>query len=305
MKKIIITVDTEGDNLWDWKEGSIITTENANYIMRFQNLCEKYNFLPVYLTDYEMAQSDVFCNIFKKKAVEQKCEIGMHLHAWNTPPIYKLKNKYGGCPFITEYPKQIVFEKHNFLKKYIENRFEISPVSYRSGRWATNNILFKVLDTLKFQIDCSITPGINYKHTHGRSVSRGNNYCKNLGIPYKLSENLIEIPMTTFHKKNLHGCGMRNRLKHIIKGEELWLRPAIHNIETLKRIIKINENNGNQYAEFMIHSSELMPGGSPYCKTEESIEYLYKRIDILFNYIADTYRGSTLKEYGELIIKTL
>ena len=54
MKKFIITVDTEGDNLWGYKEGDTITTNNALYIPRFQELCENYGFKPVYLTNYEM-----------------------------------------------------------------------------------------------------------------------------------------------------------------------------------------------------------------------------------------------------------
>ncbi len=49
----LITIDTEGDNLWQKHDS--ITTENARYLPRFQQLCEKYGFKPVYLTNYEMA----------------------------------------------------------------------------------------------------------------------------------------------------------------------------------------------------------------------------------------------------------
>ena len=41
MKHFIITVDTEGDNLWEYKKGTPIGTENAKYLPRFQSLCEK------------------------------------------------------------------------------------------------------------------------------------------------------------------------------------------------------------------------------------------------------------------------
>lgn len=33
MKYFIITVDTEGNNLWTYKKGDKITTNNAKYIM--------------------------------------------------------------------------------------------------------------------------------------------------------------------------------------------------------------------------------------------------------------------------------
>ena len=36
MKHFIITVDTEGDDLWEYKQGSPIGTENAKFlILRF------------------------------------------------------------------------------------------------------------------------------------------------------------------------------------------------------------------------------------------------------------------------------
>ncbi len=36
--------------------------------------------------------------------------------------------------------------------------------------------------------------------------------------------------------------------------------------------------------EFMIHSSELMPGASPYAKIDNDIENIYKQIELMFKY---------------------
>ena len=44
MRHFIITIDTEGDNLWSYKQGERVMTENSLYIPRFQELCEKYGF---------------------------------------------------------------------------------------------------------------------------------------------------------------------------------------------------------------------------------------------------------------------
>ena len=41
-KTVIITVDTEGDNLWKWDGLTSISTDNVNYITRFQDLCEEF-----------------------------------------------------------------------------------------------------------------------------------------------------------------------------------------------------------------------------------------------------------------------
>ena len=48
MKKIFVTLDTEEDRQWDLSMRES-TTENAKYIPRFQELCEKYNIKPIYV----------------------------------------------------------------------------------------------------------------------------------------------------------------------------------------------------------------------------------------------------------------
>lgn len=54
----LITIDTEGDNLWD--RPKLVTTRNAEFLERFQQLCEQYELRPTWLTDHEMISSVVF-----------------------------------------------------------------------------------------------------------------------------------------------------------------------------------------------------------------------------------------------------
>ena len=60
MKRFFITIDTEGDNLWDWREGMDIHTENARFLPRFQTLCEEYDLKPTYLSNFEMISDSFF-----------------------------------------------------------------------------------------------------------------------------------------------------------------------------------------------------------------------------------------------------
>jgi hypothetical protein len=47
------------------------------------------------------------------------------------------------------------------------------------------------------------------------------------------------------------------------------------------------------------HSSELMPGGSPFFPSAKSIERLYYRLEILFSSAAEAFCGMTLSEFRE------
>ena len=61
----------------------------------------------------------------------------------------------------------------------------------------------------------------------------------------------------------------------------------------------VDEEKGNDYLEFMIHSSELMPGGSPYFKDNLSIDKMYETMNQVFTYAHElAYEGETLKEYA-------
>ena len=143
-KKFIITVDTEGDNLWNWRAGDSVSTENSRYIPRFQELCDKYGFKPVYLTNYEMA----CCDRFMDRAVEWQnngaCEIGVHLHAWNNPPSYPLRKTYEGQDYLIEYPEEIMRAKFDAVYSLIKSKTGNTPplVSHRAGRWAMNGVYF-------------------------------------------------------------------------------------------------------------------------------------------------------------------
>ena len=54
---------------------------------------------------------------------------------------------------------------------------------------------------------------------------------------------------------------------------------------------------GATHMEFMLHSSELMPGGSPTFRTESDIERLYGALEALFDELSGWCRGMTLQEF--------
>ena len=145
MKHFIITIDTEGDNLWSWKQGDPITTENAKYLQRFQELCDSYGFKPVWLTNYEMISDPVYVDFITKVEQSGTGELGMHLHAWNTLPEYQLEIRKQGAPYLIEYPADIMEEKIAFLTEQIRTRTGITPVTHRAGRWAMNRTYFELL----------------------------------------------------------------------------------------------------------------------------------------------------------------
>ena len=51
------------------------------------------------------------------------------------------------------------------------------------------------------------------------------------------------------------------------------------------------------YVELALHSSDLMPGGSPTFPDERGIESLYQDLEVLFEYSEGSCRSGTLHEF--------
>lgn len=296
-KAFIITVDTEGDNLWEYKGGAI-GTRNAGFVQRFQTLCERYGFKPVYLTNWEMANDQEFMAFCKETAKAGQCEIGLHVHAWNNPPEYELPNRYGGNAYLVEYPENIMREKLQSTLTLLKEATEFDIVSHRAGRWAMNNTYFRLLGELGIKVDCSYTPGISWLNSRGYSIEGGSDYTSVPNYTHKV-HGILEVPMTIRHIRHMSQGSIAHRCKTALRGETVWMRPAVSNVAQMKTIIRqCNRENGCDYVEFMIHSSELMPGGSPYFPTDRAVEGLYDNMSRVFEYAQQHgFAGHTLSEY--------
>ena len=285
--------------MWHWRPGKVITTHNAACVPKFQQLCEQFGFKPVYLTNYEMARDDRFVAFGRQKVAEGKCEIGMHLHAWNTPPEYALQDVFGGNPYITEYPEEIVRAKVETIKQLLQSQFETAICTHRSGRWATSTKYFDILAEQGITVDCSITPELDLSTIPGCTVKGGNDYRKAEKGVHRIHPDIWEIPMTT--RKIRHACrgSWKQRVRTLLKGDSIWLRPISHSLDQLKFLTeRVEKEPGNEYLEFMIHSSELLPGGSIYFKDEAAVEKLYEIMEQYFAWLAQRgYEGMTMQEF--------
>lgn len=238
MKSFIITIDTEGDNLWAYHKGDPIKTENVKFIPRFQDLCNQYGFKPVWLTNYEMIMSDEYVDYIKKPLAKGQCEIGIHVHAWNNPPFYELNGKYNGNPYLIEYPDDVMHAKFKAIYDLIYERLGVKVKSHRSGRWAMDDRYFKLLEDFEITCDCSYTPGVSWGKAEGETVLGGSDYSK---VPWgaHLVGNILEVPATVRHYDHyLSGGSLKHQLRTFVKGGSIWFRPALSSLSDMKKLTR-------------------------------------------------------------------
>ena len=138
----------------------------------------------------------------------------------------------------------------------------------------------------------------------------GNDYSKCPEKPYYIFEDLLEVtvtisPMWSFIcERSFSKPSLGRETKKFFLGRGQWLRPDCHlQKQPLFKLIDIVSHE-NQYLMFMLHSSEMMPGGSPSFKDEASIEKLYEVIEAVFTRAHSLgYTGATLREFGEAYSK--
>lgn len=294
-KSFLITIDTEGDNLWGVSDiRQNILTENAKYLFRFQDLCEKFGFIPTYLTNYEMAKSEAMIELGRDGLKRNRLEIGAHEHAWNTPPYFPLIKRpiRRGKPYLGEYPRTIIARKLEYLTKLLEDTFQTEIKSHRGGRWCLNQTIVNELIKLDYIVDCTCTPGVDWSGNPGWTIGkRGTDWSDYEYQLFGLNEEktIIEVPVTCVSKS---------------KGKPAWLRPNGSNLEEMLGIVNYLDDNNCLYLEFMLHSSELMPGGSPTFKKKGQIERLYEDLEVLFEDIKSRgFQGIGITDFAKQSMK--
>ncbi|CAJ0992665.1 hypothetical protein NVIRPANT_00740 [Pantoea sp. Nvir] len=259
-----------------------------------------------------MAMDPAYVEFASDVVVRNQGEVGMHLHAWNSPPQTPLTDDdWRWQPYLIEYPDDVLYAKVAFMTNLLEEIFCIKMRSHRSGRWAFDERYAKALIKLGYLVDCSVTPRVNWRFDRGTPQGgSGTDYTHFPRHAYFIDPNniacpgdspLLEVPMTIQYKYS----SLVNKFKQVIykvQGKQrspavYWLRPSGGNLESMKHVIEQSLLEGHDYVEFMLHSSEFMPNGSPTFKNERDIEHLYDDLEVLFKWVSMRFQGHTLTEY--------
>ncbi|MGH2404611.1 MAG: deacetylase, partial [bacterium] len=117
---------------------------------------------------------------------------------------------------------------------------------------------------------------------------------------------LLEIPVTIVPSSHPAVPWVRRPLERVPRAHQAfnrllpavhWLRPNGRTREILVRMVQDGARAGRGYLQFMLHSSELMPGGSRRFSGKAHIEALYRDLEALFAVARETCVGATLQQY--------
>jgi len=279
---LLVGVDTEADDQWTDAGRRALSVDNAARLPRLQALFERFGVRPTYLVTHEMATREPAASILRELARGGRCEIGAHLHPWSSPP-YRPEDVAGTYPH--NLPAELLARQLRELTETIARQQGVRPTSYRAGRHGFDARSLPVLEALGYTVDSSVDPLFNETRKGGPSFAGAPL------VPYHPDyadvrrpggARILEIPVSAATAPalpkaverlyaSLPPLPYRGALKRLGL-RPVWLRPSYTSLADALAFAGRLARARVPCLNFLFHSSELLPGGSPYNRDEAAVE---------------------------------
>lgn len=291
--RVLLTVDTEEE--FDWTGDFTRDCHGLDHvpaIARFQQFCEGLGVVPVYLVDWPIANSPRAVEIIGAAVKSGRAEVGIQLHPWVNPPFdddVSPRNSYAG-----NLPPDLERAKFLQLRDRIVAAFDAQPLIYRAGRYGLGSETAALLRDAGVPIDSSVRANFDYTAGHGP------NYSQHPLVPYWVDErrNVLELPLTTVFFGLLRQQGrmlspllgkvprLAGVLARLTLLERIALTPEGVTAEEALRGIDIALDDRLPLIVLSFHSPSLVPGHTPYVRSDDDLDRLYDWFRRVYAYLA-------------------
>lgn len=296
--KLLVTIDTEPDDQWSLRPE--VTTENVQRLPALQQIFDRHGVRPTYFVSYAVACDPSAVDILAAIHAEGKCELGAHLHGWNTPPDFEIQGKVWEChPYLYQYPQDVQRQKFETLHTKLTEAFGFAPTSHRAGKYGLDPHGVALLKQFGYRVDSSVTPMVYWYDDVQAGVTGPDFRRAPLGV-YELSDNdvclpgnsgVVEVPVSVGYTRALPAFVLNwlkmKRAEHpVVRGlgklfgvRKRWFRPFLNvSLKDTELVGKWLLKRGTGFLNIMFHSSELIPN-SQWCATEHEVEKFVERIE--------------------------
>lgn len=280
--RFLVTIDTEEE--FDWgapfrREGH--GTASIPAFARFQQFCEGFGVVPIFLMDYPVATAPVTAQVLGPALAAGKTEVGIHLHPWVNPPHEEDVNEFNS--YAGNLPEELERQKLHGLRDAIEAKLGTRPLIYRAGRYGVGPSTARILAEAGVVIDTSVRTLFDYGSDGGPCFRRHPRRPYWIGGKGKL----LELPVTTVFTGLLRGWGeqlyprfwraprMRGISARLGLLERIPLTPEGTTPAEAARGIDAALAEGLPMLVFSFHSPSLAPGHTPYVRDAQDLEAFY------------------------------
>ena len=243
-------------------------------------------------------------------------EIGTHCHPWNTPPLCGEGAHRSMMCTLSHHENG---EKLREMGRCLRNELGVVPKVFKAGRWGFGPSVAGPLAEEGYEIDCSVTPFIDW------SPEAGPDYSDAPYRPYRFDPadplqptpagGLLELPATVGFLSGDHRSRAKARrwlenspLRHVkfvgimdVTGvlARRWLSPETSSGNTMIKLSQAWVSSGQSFLQMTFHSCALLPAATPFVRNKHDRTRFLRSIDEFLSYCSQSgFVFRTLSEAG-------
>jgi hypothetical protein len=307
---VVMGIDTEADDQWSAEGRRRLAVRNAERLPALQALCDGFGVRPSFLVTHEMASKKESADVLRGLARQGRCEIGAHLHPWTSPPFRPEDLARHTYPH--NLPPDLLDRQLTELTGVIEAELGVRPTTYRAGRNGFDGRSLPILERLGYTVDTSVDPLFNERRKGGMAFAGAPL------VPYHLdyadvrragASTILEVPISAATSPALPKAAeaLYARLRPIpwrgalrrLGLKAVWLRPSYAALPDMIAFASRLARARVPCFNIIFHSSELLPGGSPYTPDEASVTRFLDDLKRLLEHLTGRLgaRGRTYAEF--------
>jgi hypothetical protein len=308
--QLAIVVDTEEE--FNWREPfsrDNVATSSIPAQRLAHEIYDRFEITPTYVVDYPVAVDPAARALLGGMRAEGRAEIGAHLHPWVSPPHQEEVTPFNS--YHCNLDPALERAKIATLTDAVEDGFGARPTVFKAGRYGFGRSTATAIAELGYEVDCSFVPHQSFTSDGGPSFH---------GTPDRpfwldAERRVLEVPMTSGFIGAFAGAGGRLpglfdsrvsqniRLPGLLARSGLVARSALTpegvSAQEQVRLIKSLLRRGHSFFTLTYHSPSLVPGNTPYVRSEAELHAFLRRIETVLRLFRDELGGgfTTLTRY--------
>ncbi|MBO9712018.1 polysaccharide deacetylase family protein [Sphingomonas sp.] len=276
--RFLVFVDTEEE--FDWRLPFSRDRHGVTHVTALPTVQARFAKRGVPLTwlaDYPIVASDEGAAVLRELVADGVSEVGTQLHPWVNPPFDEELS--GPNSFVGNLPAALEEAKLARLTEAIEAAVGRRPRIYRAGRYGIGPHTAGILARLGYRADCSVRACYDYTSEAGPDFAAVGNPAYRFGP----ENSLIELPFSTVFTGMLRGQGepLYRTLGKLPRGRgvaarlgllsRVSLTPEDMPLADAEEAVRVALGEGERLLSFAFHSPSVVPGHTPYVRTERDL----------------------------------
>jgi hypothetical protein len=306
---LVVVIHTEEEFDWGKPHDRKATgVAHMRHIDRAQSVFDSFGIVPNYVVDYPIAAQAEAFGPLKVYADAGRALIGAHLHPWVSPPFDEELNARNSYPGNLSHALEQ--EKLRVLTGRIAEAFGAPPLTYLAGRYGFGPNTGEILEALGYEVDISAAASIDY------SADGGPDYSGYTSDPFWFghSRRLLGLPGsggyvgwlraggTPLYRRLTQPWLRRARVSGAVARlrllERIRLSPEDYSEPEMRRLTQSLMADGVRVFVFSFHSPSVMPGGTPYVRSDADLKRFLEKCRRYFDFFLRELGGTAMTPLG-------